>query len=399
MRIAIYHNLLSGGAKRAIGEYVRRGSGQHTLDVYTLSSSNHDFADLRPYVNAHRIYPFQAGKLFRSPFGRINQAVRLADLMRIETLTRKIAGDIEQEGYDLVFAQPCQLENSPSVLRFLHKTPSIFFCQEPLRILYEEMPTRPYDARDSLARRSLNRLDPLPGLYRRELKKRDARNLRSAGRVLVNSNFVRQSVERIYQVQARVCYLGVDHELFQPQGLEREAFVLSVGSLTPLKGFDFLVRALAHVPAERRPVLVITSNFQNPPEKDYLEGLASGLGVKLELRRDTSDAALVSLYSRAALTLYAPIREPFGLVAIESMACATPLVAVREGGVQETVVDGQVGLLTERSEAEFARAVDQMLCDPDRRAAYGKNGRQQILKQWTWDCAIERVEEQLAGLA
>jgi glycosyltransferase involved in cell wall biosynthesis len=399
MKIAIYHNLLSGGAKRAIHELVQRLAGRHEFHVFSLSCSNHEFADLRPLVAKYHVLPFQPLPLFESPLGRLNPIQRLRDLARLEALNHQIAAQIDAGGFDLAFVQPCQTENSPSLLRFLRYTPGLFFCQEPLRLLYETMPTRPYDRKESTRRRTLNRIDPLPPLFRRRLGQRDRANLRAARQVLVNSHFVRGNVERIYGVSPTVQYLGVDVDLFRPLELPRQDFVLSVGSLTPLKGFDFIVRALGQVPLSLRPPLVIASNFQNPPERDFLQGLAAEQGVQLTLEGNISDERLVQLYNQAALTLYAPIREPFGLVALESLACGTPLVAVREGGVQETVLDGQVGLLTARDESAFAAAVEQLLTQPERRAEMGQAGQAHIRRQWTWDRSATCLDEIFHALA
>lgn len=393
MRIAVYHNLLSGGAKRALFEYVRRLSANHTIDVYTLSTANHDFADLRGFAQRYEVTPFLPGRLFASPFGRINQLVRYDDLRRIDLVQKSIAMQIDKQGYDVVFANPCQVENSPSILRHLRRTPAVFYCQEPLRIAYEQMPERPYDRRQSRLQSGLNHIDPLPGLYRRALKTRDAANLRYASLVLVNSNFIRQAAERIYGVQARVSRLGVDAGLFRPLGLEKQNFYLSVGSLTPLKGFDFLIRSLALLPEKQRYPLVIVSNFQNPPERDYLLDLAQRVRVHLTLLSDIDDPSLVLRYNQALLTLYAPLREPFGFVTIESMACSTPVVAVQDGGILESVPNGQAGLLTERSESAFAGAVQQMVERPDVRAEFGAFGREHVLKHWTWDTAVQCLEE------
>lgn len=389
MKIAIYHNLLSGGAKRALSEYCRLLCHHHQIDVFTLTSSNHDFADLRPYASQYKQYPFERGRLFNSPFGRLNQIVRLIDLARIEKLNRQVASDIDHGEYDLAFIHPCQVENCPSVVHFLVKTPSIYYCPESLRVLYEETPARPYDRQDTTRRKLINRLDPLPGLYQKAVKQRDIRNLRSADMVLVNSDFTRQSIERIYQVKANVSRLGVDTTLFRKIDEEKQHFLLSVGSLTPLKGFDFLIKALAHIPAECRLPLIIASNFQNPPERDYLLELAKEHNVDLKLMNGISDDLLVKLYNRAKLVLYSPIREPFGFVSIEAMACGTPVVGVREGGIRETVIDHKVGLLTERHEEEFAAAVQHLLDHPDLLQQLGENAHSYVAEQWTWERAVE----------
>jgi glycosyltransferase involved in cell wall biosynthesis len=398
MRIAIFHNLTSGGAKRSLQEEVRRLTARHTLEVYALSCANHEFADIRPYVADYRIYPFRPLPLFRSPFGRLNQIMRWFDLKRLDRLARQVAMQIEKAGYDLVFVQPCQFENTPSVVRYLRRHRSVFYCHEPLRVLYEATPFRPYIEPLSWRRRVLNRLDPLPGVYRRALRNNDQANIRRADRVLVNSHFTRGNVKTIYQVEAEVSYHGVDAAHFRPLGLEKQRMALSVGSLTPLKGFDFLIEALAALPERERPPLAIASNFQNPPERDYLLGLAQGKGVVLHLLGNVSEEKLLELYNQAMVTVYAPYHEPFGFVSLESMACATPVVAVREGGIQEAVIHEKTGLLTRRDPAEFAQAVSRLLANPELSQELGAEGRRHVLQNWTWERAITTLEGQLAAV-
>jgi len=395
MRIAIYYNLPSGGAKRLIHETTRRLSEEHKFDVYSLSTANHEFCDLRPFANRYTIYPFKPSSLLSSPFGRLNQAIRLLELRRLQRLQKEISRAIRGSNYDLLLCHPCQFESAPSVLNYLESIPKVYYCHEPLRVYYEEMPYRPYRV-NSRRRELLDKVDPLPGLYYRTLSRDDWRNIHRADAVLVNSNFNGQAVKRIYGIDCRVSYPGVDIETFNPKMLEKEHIVLSVGSLTPLKGFDFLIQALNCLPAASRPRLVIASNFQNPDEKTYLEALAVEHQVQVEFLSDISDATLVSLYNRARVTLYAPIREPFGLVPLESLACGTPVVAVREGGVQETMIDGQTGFLAERDTKQFADAVQRLLSDPGLAARCGDFGREYVRSHWTWEIATRALESHLS---
>ncbi len=110
---------------------------------------------------------------------------------------------------------------------------------------------------------------------------------------------------------------------------------------------------------------------------------------------DVSNERLVELYNQAKVTVYAPMREPFGLVPLESMACGTPVVAVREGGMQETIIQEQTGLLVERDPAQFAKAVQYLLSNPDLAAEYGHNGQEHVLRNWTWDQAVTTLENHL----
>lgn len=393
MKIAVFHNLPSGGAKRTLCESLRRLSARHQIDVYTLSCANHTFADLRPHVARYEVFPFQPWPLLKSPFGRMNQIIRLIDLMRLRSVYRNVARAIEQGQYDLAYVQPCQFEIAPSVIRYLQRrVRTVYYCQEPLRRLYEKMPVRPYDRLDSGAQQMLNRLDPFPALYHKVLKETDRRNIQCAEKVLVNSVFMRDAVFQVYGIKAAVSYHGIDVQMFRPTHIEKQDMLLSVGSLTPLKGFDFLIRAVSRIPKDARLPLVIASNFQNPLERDYLNTLACDLDVELRMLEDITDDRLVALYNQARLTVYAPVREPLGLVPLESMACGTPVVAVKEGGMQETMVHACTGLLVERDPDKFAAAVLSLLSDTPLREEYGRLGRQHVLDHWTWDRAVTTLE-------
>ncbi len=137
---------------------------------------------------------------------------------------------------------------------------------------------------------------------------------------------------------------------------------------------------------------MIASNFQNPPERDYLLQLAERLDVELILSGNVTEERLRELYNEALVTVYAPIREPFGLVSLESMACGTPVVGVREGGLTETIIPGETGYTVERDPRAFAGAVQALLADPGLARQLGSNGRSHVLENWTWDQAVKTLE-------
>lgn len=399
MHIAIYHNLSSGGAKRTLMEAAKRLATRHRIDFYTLTSADQEFADLRTFGASHKVYEFKPLPLMSFPFGRFNQALRLVDLKRLRRLSRVIALDIEEGSYDIVIVHPCRFENSPSILYYLRNVPVVYYCHEPLRLMYEQLPPRPYDKGNGRWRQALNRMDPLPGLYQSALKDGDRRNVRSSSGVLVNSEFVRAAVQRIYNVDSQVSYHGVDANRFRPLSVEGRPLLLSVGSLTRLKGFDFLVEAVARIPMDSRAKLVIVSNFELDQEREYLGRLAGELEVELEIICNVSDHEFIELYNRASVVVYAPIREPFGLVPLEAMACGIPVVAVREGGVQESIVHEHTGLLIERDPVRFAEAIHLLLSNPKLAKEYGHNGRQHVLQNWTWEKAVTVLEKLLAEFA
>lgn len=393
MKIAIYHNLPSGGGKRALYEITKRLAVRHAVDVYTLSTAEYDFCDLRPLVRKHEIFPFQTLPLIRSPFGRLNQGIRTVDLLRLETVQHRVAAQIDAAGYDVVFVHNCRLSQSPGLLKFLH-TPKVFYSAEPPRLLYEPPSERPYN-RFSQVQRVGNLFDPLPGLYRMMLRRLDWSNVRAAGVVLVNSHYSRETLYRVYGVPAYVCYLGVDAKCFRPLAFSREQRVVSVGALTPKKGFDLVICSLAEIKATQRPALTIISNFTDLDERGFLQELARSRAVEVEFRSGVSDSELVENYNRVLLTVYTPIMEPFGFVPLESMACGTPVVGVREAGVRETVVHEATGLLAERDPVCLAVMVSRLVGDPDLRARLGTQGSAYVQTEWSWDRSVKHIEDHL----
>jgi glycosyltransferase involved in cell wall biosynthesis len=397
MRVAIYHNLPSGGGKRALFEIVKRLAQHYKLDVYTLSTAEHDFCDLRPYCNQHIISPFLPLPLASRPFGRLNQAIRSLDLFRLQTLQRQIATQIDKNNYDVVFVHNCQFGQSPSLLKFL-QTPSVYYCQEPPRSVYEPPMNRPYNHFSTIQRVS-NLFDPLPHLYRMLLRFFDRKNVCAAGLILVNSYYSREVFYHTYGIFPRVGYLGVDIEEFYPLGLSKEQFVLSVGSLNPRKGFDFLIEGLAQISEGKRPTLVLVSNFTDAMEKEYLEQLAYQLGVALEIKVMVNDQELVQLYNQARLVVYTPIMEPFGFVPLEAMACGTPVIGVKEGGIRESVPDGVAGILIERDTMVFANIIKNLWHDNSLLAELGRQGVAHVEANWTWEKSVDGIEKMLCYVA
>ena len=99
------------------------------------------------------------------------------------------------------------------------------------------------------------------------------------------------------------------------------------------------------------------------------------------------------------MCVYAPYMEPFGLVPLESMACGTPVVAVKEGGVKESVLHEETGLLVERNPEIFSEAILRLLQDPELTKTLGENGRQYVAQHWTWEQSTQKLESYLVECA
>ena len=165
-----------------------------------------------------------------------------------------------------------------------------------------------------------------------------------------------------------------------------------MGTCTPTKGYDFIIKSLALIEPEKRPRIVIAANHSIPKWKNYLVDLANELEVEMEILDMVDDEKLLKLYNSATLVLYAPYLEPFGLVPLESMACGTPVLGVKEGGVRETVIHSKTGILVERDESLFADAVKETMENKNKIEEMSDKAVDTVKKFWTLDHAGERIE-------
>ena len=91
--------------------------------------------------------------------------------------------------------------------------------------------------------------------------------------------------------------------------------------------------------------------------------------------------------------------RPFGFVRLETTACGTHVVGVAEAGIRETVKHNETRLLSERDLAQFRHVIEMLLKDGSSRKRVGKNGRQYVTTNWTWDHSYAELEKNLYRVA
>ena len=219
-----------------------------------------------------------------------------------------------------------------------------------------------------------------------------------AQRLVANTELEAQELTKFYQADPRkidVVNPGVDLELFSPGsqtkarkklGIPLDASILLfVGRIQPLKAPDILMRAAAELismrPELRSSLLVVICGGVSGTGADHpeaLRDLASDLGL-LDLIRfepPSSREELVTWYRAADLTVVPSYSESFGLVAIESQACGTPVVASAVGGLKTAVADGVSGRLIQgHNPIAFSHVLNQLLINPTLRAELSAGSR------------------------
>jgi len=186
---------------------------------------------------------------------------------------------------------------------------------------------------------------------------------------------------------------GVDLDLFHPRRAPRRTDgslrILVVSRLVERKGIGNMILAMASLPDAR---LVIAggpprSGIQDDPEGARLVALAREHGVadRVEFLGRVERADLPALYAAADVVACVPWYEPFGLVALEAMACGRPIVASAVGGLVDTVIHGSTGLhVTPRSPESIVRAMTFLAEQPRYRDALGEAGARRARARYGW---------------
>ena len=215
-----------------------------------------------------------------------------------------------------------------------------------------------------------------------------------------------------------VIYNGIDLQQYQytpdtsalgKYGVDpTKPYVLFVGRITRQKGVTHLVEAIRYLPPETQ--VVLCAGAPDTPEiaaemRAMVEGAkASGANV-LWIENMISKGEAIQLYSHCAVFCCPSVYEPFGIINLEAMACAAPVVASATGGILEVVVEGKTGYLVpfeQDPETSFpvdpsqfaedlALRLNELLVDPARAKAMGAAGRERVEAQFSWTAIAEQT--------
>lgn len=306
--------------------------------------------------------------------------------MKADTILNKIASEVNSKDYDVVI-----ISHNVYIPRIISKLarPTVYFCHEPPREYYERIPR----TRNEL-RLLYEMVFWLPKNIRKIYRKsKDLSNVKMADLIVTNSNYSKRILYGVYGRKCAVCHPCMDPHIFRKIDMPKQEMILSIGRYFSLvKGHDFVIRCLGRL-RDHHPELIIVG--RGPEDvKRLLQDLAAQLGVEIKFLTSPSTEELVRLYNTAKITAIAYHREPFGMVAIESMACGTPVVAVGEGGLCESVTR-DTGILTARDEKEFADAITRLIGNDELIRKMGDNGIRHVNEHFSYETRVEYLERVL----
>jgi D-inositol-3-phosphate glycosyltransferase len=244
----------------------------------------------------------------------------------------------------------------------------------------------------------------------------ETRIVSAADRIVAANVVERAELLRDYAAHAsRIATIpcGVDTDLFTPGDraearrrldLDGRPLLLWVGRMAPIKGLDTLLDAVARLSESGQDMrlLVVGGDADEPTNgheislRQRIERL--GLGDSVRFVGPQPQSVLPLYYAASDVTVLPSYYESFGMVALEAMACGSPVIASRVGGLVTTVRDGVTGFLVPDGDVEaLAERIETLVADPELRWRLGREGVRWAA-QHRWPCVAEAVCKEYASL-
>ena len=247
----------------------------------------------------------------------------------------------------------------------------------------------------------------------REMVEREA--MLNADCIVAFSGHERDAMAGLYGADAgkvRLAPCGVDLDKFRPMdqgevrkklGLNGEKVLLYVGRVEPLKGLDLLVETAAQIEVgeENVRMMVVGGGGPGEPETDRVRRLAEERQVHglIDFVGRVDHDELPFYYNAADVCVVPSYYESFGLVALESMACGTPVVASRVGGLPTLVHHGHTGYLKSwRCPESFANSVEMIISSERLQESLGIAARRRA-ELMGWDNVASMISAEYRALS
>lgn len=266
---------------------------------------------------------------------------------------------------------------------FSSKTKIIWMCQEPSAFIHSPAVIQGLKQPGRIMAQFLNPL----------LRRVDKILVKKTDFIIANSRYGKNLIKKTYQRKADlVAYPAVDLQRFKPQKIKKN-YLFTVSRLDKQKNIDFLIRAFSLLPLSLRREYQLVIGGEGK-EKESLELLVAKLklGREVKFLGRVRERDLSAWYAQAKIVLFGAWDEPFGIIPVEAMASGTAVVGFKKGGVVESVIDGETGiLLGERDEKKFSEAMRGLLENEAKLKAISRQARIYVEKNFSWDKTTEKV--------
>lgn len=332
MKIAIFHDYIGaiGGAEKIVLTLARElGADLITTDID---------------MNAVKILGYEDVKIIS-----LGKTIKMAPFKQISACLMFALCDLTSKYDFFIFSN-----NWAHFAAKKHK-PNLLYCQStPVRVFYDLYDL--YLAQQSFFSSLLFRFWVI--LHRRMYE----HYMDHVDSIIANSISVQERVKKYLKRTSKVIYPPIDISGFRFE--ENGDFWLSVNRMYPEKRIELQIEAFRRLPFEK--LLIVGGYAQADSSSSYASDLMKDIPGNVKVMGTVSEKELKDLYAHCKAFIITSRDEPFGMAPVEAMASGKPVVAVKEGGCMETVMDGITGLLVGPDVIELQNAINNISRDPSK---------------------------------
>jgi glycosyltransferase involved in cell wall biosynthesis len=266
---------------------------------------------------------------------------------------------------------------------FYPKTKIVWMCQEPSAFIHSPLVI---ESLPFLAKMIAKILNPV-------LKFVDQLLVRKVDYIIGNSLYCKKLIKNTYnRISDLVAYPSVDSTIFKPTK-KKENYLFTISRLDKQKNIDLIIKAYSLLPRlliDEYQLLIGGKGKEEYSLKDLVNSL--GLDTHIKFLGQIEGSKLPKYYAQAKLTIFMGENEPFGIIPVESMSSGTPVIGLNSGGVVESIVDNETGILIKRKdEKELSIVMENFLKNKKRLELMSTKARTQVLKNFSWDITVNKI--------
>lgn len=283
-----------------------------------------------------------------------------------------------------------------SKFRENRKVKHIYYCLEPYRFIHD---------RTFISNAPFNR-KILFWIIRFLFKKYDIRGSRNADKIISISEFTKARVNKIYQKDSVVHYIGKSiedtsrkTEKFDLRKFlalkEEDQIIFTLGLTHYMKGAEELIKIFYRIQKSILNVFLLIGGWITNENKRIIKKNIKKLKIPLNkviFYGFVEKERLNVIYKNSVLTLFTALDEPYGLVPLESMINGTPVVAF-EGGPSETILNGETGYIIDKNDIDgFAQKSINIINNQELREIFSKKAKAHILNNFKFEKSVSKLE-------
>jgi glycosyltransferase involved in cell wall biosynthesis len=329
MKIAIFHDYIGaiGGAEKLILTLARDlGADVITTDVDKDSIRKMDFGDINIIS--------------------LGKTIKLPPLKQISASAKFAMCDFSNKYDFFIFSG-----NWAPFAAKRHR-PNLFYCHTPVRAFY--------DLYNSFLQRQPFFIKPLFVLWVTIHKHMSEYYMRDVEKIVVNSKNTQSRINKYLLRNAEIIYPPIDMSKYRFE--KNGDFWLSVNRLYPEKRVELQIEAFGLMPNEK--LIIVGGYAEGDHAAKYVEKIERNIPNNVEIMRSITDEEITYLYANCKGFITTAMDEDFGMTPVEAMASGKPVIAVKEGGYLESVIDGVTGLLVEPNVGDITSAICIISNDP-----------------------------------